>query len=85
MPCRFEHIDVIDDRVAEILRRKTFAEKLDMVDRMWRYAQDMLRTEIVREQPHWTEGEICAEVVSRISHPNFEAECYRKIPLSLFL
>ena len=85
MPSRFQQIDVIDDRAAEILRQMTAAEKLAIADRMWRFAQQMLRTDIVKEQTHFTEAAIEAEVAGRISHPDFEEECYRKIPLSLFL
>jgi Rv0078B-related antitoxin len=82
---RFQHIDVIDDRVAAILRQKTDAERMAIGFRMWQYARDMLQAEVVHEQPHLTEAEIQREVARRISQPDFEEECYSKIPLSLFL
>jgi hypothetical protein len=50
MPSRFQHIDVIDDRVAEILRQKTDGERLAMVDQMWCFARDMIRVNLRRDQ-----------------------------------
>lgn len=85
MPSRFEHIDLIDDDTAAILRAKTGAERLAIADRMWRFAQEMLRMEIIRERPDLSGAEIQVEAARRISRHGFEEECYKKLPLSLFL
>jgi Rv0078B-related antitoxin len=58
MPSRFQNIDVIDDRVAEILRQKSDAERLAMVDQMWCFARDMIRINLRRDHPDWTEEEV---------------------------
>jgi len=68
MPSRFQHIDVIDDRVAEILRQKTDAERMATVDQMWRFARDMIRNNLRRDHPDWTEEELDRTTARRLSH-----------------
>jgi hypothetical protein len=68
MAGKFQHIDVIDERVAEILRRKTDAERMASVDQMWCFARDMIRANLRREYPAWTEQELDRMTARRLSH-----------------
>jgi len=61
-------IEVVDDRVAEILRKKSAAERLAIVDGLWRLAREMIRANIAREHPEWSEEEIQRQVARRMSH-----------------
>lgn len=63
--------EIVDDRVAEILRKKTPAERLAIADGMWRFARDMIHAIISREHPDWPEDEIRRQVARRMSHGAF--------------
>jgi Rv0078B-related antitoxin len=68
MDSRIRSIEVVDDIVAEILRRKTPAERLAIADGMWRFARVMIRAIVAREHPDWSEDEINRQVARRMSH-----------------
>lgn len=68
MPARFPTFEVIDDRMAEILAKKTDTERLAMVDQMWRFAQDLVRNNLRSEHPELTEEEVNRMVARRLSH-----------------
>ena len=68
MPSRIDAIEMIDDTMAEILRRKTDSERLMMIDQMWRFARDMIRNNLRREHPDWTEDAIQQATARRLSH-----------------
>ncbi|MGP0065342.1 MAG: hypothetical protein ACLQGP_17285 [Isosphaeraceae bacterium] len=57
--------------MAEILRKKTPAERLAIADGMWRFARDMIHAIISREHPDWPEDEIRRQVARRMSHGAF--------------
>jgi hypothetical protein len=65
---RIRTIEVIDTQVAEILRKKTPAERLAMADGMWRFARQMIHAIIAQEHPAWSEAEIQRHVARRMSH-----------------
>ena len=44
-PKRYE---IVDDEMAEVLRRKTPAERLEMAHSMWRLARDLIRASVLR-------------------------------------
>jgi Rv0078B-related antitoxin len=71
MDSRSRTMDIVDDRVAEILRSKSPAERLAIADGMWRFARRMIREIIVREHPDWSEAEINRQVARRMSHGAF--------------
>ena len=64
-PCRF---DVIDDRMAEVLRAKTPAERLAIAHGMWSHARRMLLLVIQSDHPEWTSEQINEEAARRLSH-----------------
>jgi hypothetical protein len=61
-------MEILDDAMAEILRRKTPAERLAIANGMWRFARDMLRANLAREHPDWTDDVINCTVAKRLSH-----------------
>jgi Rv0078B-related antitoxin len=68
MEPRLPTIDVIDDAMAEILRQKTDAERLAMVDHMWVFARDMIRANLRHDHPDWTQEEVDHMTARRLSH-----------------
>jgi hypothetical protein len=68
MDSRLQRIEIIDDKVAEVLRAKTDAERFAMLDRSWRFARQMIEAMIVHEHPDWSEDRVRREVVRRMSH-----------------
>jgi Rv0078B-related antitoxin len=71
MDSRIRTIEIVDDRVVEILRSKTPAERLAIADGMWSFARQMIRAIQAREHPDWSDGEIDREVARRMSHGAF--------------
>ncbi len=60
--------EIIDDQMAEILRRKTDIQRLRSVDTFWRSARAILRAAIVTEHPDWEAIRVNREISSRISN-----------------
>jgi hypothetical protein len=71
MGSRIRAIEVVDDKVAEILRSKTPAERLAIADGLWRFAWQMMRAMTAREHPDWPGDEIDRHVARRMSHGAF--------------
>jgi len=61
-------MEVMDDAMANVLREKTEAERLNIANRMWRSARSILRGAIQTEHPDWSEEQINGEIAERISH-----------------
>ncbi len=61
-------VDVVDDAMAAILRRKTPAERLAIAFRLWTFAQNMVRETLRGEHPDWDEAELARHVARRMSH-----------------
>src|SRR5271163_1882321 len=53
MDSRIRTMEIVDDRVAEILRSKSPAERLAIANGMWRFARRMIREIIARDHPGW--------------------------------
>jgi len=60
-------IEVVDDKVAEILRAKTGHERLKMVWDSWAYFCQRIRAYLKTAHPEWTEEELQREIVKRVS------------------
>jgi hypothetical protein len=60
--------EIVDDQMAEILRRKTDIQRLRSVDAFWRSARAILRSAIVTEHPDWDAIRVNREISSRISN-----------------
>jgi len=61
-------IEVLDSRMADVLRGKTEAERLQIASNMWSSARTMLTHILRSEHPDWEEARIQREVARRMSH-----------------
>ena len=60
-------IEVVDDAIADILRRKTPAERLAMMFSANRTMRRMLEASIAGEHPEWSRDQVLADVARRMS------------------
>ena len=61
-------IEVLDEAMAEVLRRKTPAERLAIGFGLWRSARTMLRGQLASLHPEWGAERLEREVIRRLSH-----------------
>lgn len=61
-------IEVVDEAMAEILRRKTPAERIRIGFMLWTSARNMLRTHLKQTHPEWSVEIVEKEVIKRLSH-----------------
>ena len=61
-------IEVVDDRMAEVLRDKTPAERIRIGFSLWTSARNMLTTHLKSTHPEWKEDRLNREVSGRLSH-----------------
>ena len=61
-------IEVLDDAMAAVLRRKSEAERLAMAWRMWHFARDMIGHMLRAEHGDWDDQQIQRETARRLSH-----------------
>jgi hypothetical protein len=57
----------MDDRMAEILRTKTGAERLRIADGMFRFARQLIEASVRARNPEWDDKRVQREVARRIS------------------
>jgi hypothetical protein len=60
--------DIIDDKMAEVLRSKSPAERLAIAFGMWRSARRMIFANLQREHADWSQEQLMAETAKRMSH-----------------
>ena len=68
MKLLLHRFEMMDDAMADILRRKTESERLRIGARMWSSARVILRGAIRMEHPDWSEEDVNREIARRISH-----------------
>jgi hypothetical protein len=68
MKLDLRRIEVVDDVMAEILRRKTPAERIAIGFSLWASAQRMLTVLLTKSHPDWELGRVQSEVARRLSH-----------------
>ena len=61
-------IEVMDEAMAEVLRRKTPAERIGIGFALWSSARRMLLVHLTSSHPEWDEPRISHEVARRMSH-----------------
>lgn len=61
-------IEVVDDKVAEILRKKSGPERLNMVWDAWSFFEIRIRAHLKGVHPEWTEEQIRKEIVRRVTY-----------------
>ena len=59
-------IEVVDDRLAEVLRRKTPAERVAMVSAAHRTARLLIEGHLRTRNPDWDDARVSAEVARRM-------------------
>jgi hypothetical protein len=59
-------IEVIDDDMAEVLRRMTPAQRLATANGMWIYARRRIIAQLQREHGDWDEATVNAEASRRL-------------------
>ncbi|MDH4155331.1 MAG: hypothetical protein OEV01_16255 [Nitrospira sp.] len=61
-------IEVLDQAMADVLRHKTPAQRLQVGFALWDSTKRMLTAHLSAEHPDWTPKRISQEVVRRMSH-----------------
>jgi len=61
-------IEVIDDVMCDVLKKKTSFERLKIAFGLWSSAKTQLFNNLQSLHPEWDEDKIRQEVVRRISH-----------------
>lgn len=61
-------IEVMDEAMAEVLRRKTPTERLAIGFGLWRSAHKLLRGQLASLHPEWDAQRLAQEVARRLSH-----------------
>jgi hypothetical protein len=67
-PLDFAEENCLSNEMAEVLRQKTDAERLQIGFEMWRAADRMVRALVKQEHPDWPDEEVQREVARRLSH-----------------
>ena len=60
-------IEVLDDALADVLRRKTPAEKIQMIAAAHRTARQLIAAGVRHQHPEWGDAQVEAEVVRRLT------------------
>lgn len=63
----WRRIEVVDDLMAEVLHRKTPAERIRIGFGLWRSARRLLRAQLASLHPDWDQQGIDQEVARRLS------------------
>ena len=61
-------IEVMDDKIAEIIKTKSGMERLNMVWDAWTFFEKRIRVYLRNIHPEWTEEQIQKEIVKRVAH-----------------
>lgn len=67
-PGGMARIEMVDDAMAAVLRRKTPAERLAIAFGLWRSARTLLRGQLASLHPDWSTAQLDREVARRLSH-----------------
>jgi len=63
-----KRIEVVDDAVAAVLKRKTHQERIKIGFNLWTSARKMLMAHLRSTHPEWSEELLQHEVARRLSH-----------------
>lgn len=61
-------IEVVDERVAAVLRRKSGAERLRIASGLFRAAREIILSRLRQDHADWTAEQIESECARRVSH-----------------
>lgn len=68
MPLPRRRIESVDETMAEIYRKKTPAQRLQIAFGLWRSARTLMFHLLRSSHPEWDEKRLQREVARRISH-----------------
>ena len=60
-------VEVVDDEMAAVLRCKTGAQRLKIVDSLYRSAWKLIETNVRCSHPDWKESQVRVAVAARIA------------------
>jgi hypothetical protein len=60
-------IEVMDDVLVEVLRQKTPAQRVAMIDAAHRTARHLIAAGVRQQYPDWDESDVATEVIRRLS------------------
>ena len=63
-----ERIEVLDDAMTWVLRSKSGAERLQIADKMFSFARELIESSIRATHSDWDDPRIAAETAKRLSH-----------------
>lgn len=61
-------IEVVDDKVAEILKTKTGPERLGMAWDAWSFFEKTITAHLKSTHPEWTKEQIQKELIRRVAY-----------------
>ena len=61
-------IEMVDDRMADILRAKSGMERLRLAHEAWELARERLTAFLAARHPEWNREEVLREVARRLLH-----------------
>ena len=61
-------IEVMDDAMAEVYRKKSIGERLRIANQMYLFARRMIGAQLAADHPEWTEAQLTRETARRISN-----------------
>ena len=59
-------IEVVDERMAQVLRQKSPQERLQIGFEMWASSREMIRSYLASQHPRWPEEKLNREVARRL-------------------
>jgi hypothetical protein len=68
MPLDPRQIEVMDDAMADVYRKKSAAERLRIVNDMFLFAGEVIRGQIMASHPDWSDEQVMRETARRISN-----------------
>jgi hypothetical protein len=67
-PSDVDYQKLIEERHLEIIRNKTPAEKMEMVNNMWHTARKLISMDILSRQPDISNEELNRQIAGRMLH-----------------
>jgi hypothetical protein len=64
----WRRIEVVDDAMAEVLRRKTPAQRIAIGFGLWQSARKSLLFQLASKNPDWDRSQVEREAARRLSH-----------------
>ncbi len=71
-------VEVMDDQLANIYRRMTPMERLDIAMQMNQSARDLIREELVQQHPNWNEETIRRNIALRFYLNDVDEDCINR-------